>query len=277
MAIVTRAGKGSQLTQAEGDTNWNTLFGINENIATTTHTVDHTDQGKTLEYSHASGCTVTLTAIATIAAADDSQISDFKVTLKNISAVNLTVNRSSTDTIDGGTSISVPQYGCVTLQTDSTLGKWNIIDYTIPAGHGKTFTSTDDKIDNFPSGTKMLFYQAAAPTGWTGDATAYDHALKLVASGSGGSTSGSVNFSTLFARTATDSHTLALTEIPAHSHSPNGYTYFMVYNGAGPYDIAGGGGMQRITSTDSQGGGGGHTHNIDMQVKYANVIIATKD
>jgi hypothetical protein len=50
----------------------------------------------------------------------------------------------------------------------------------------------------FASGTALLFYQAAAPTGWTQVTTQDNKALRVV-SGTGGGTGGSVAFTTAFA------------------------------------------------------------------------------
>jgi hypothetical protein len=50
----------------------------------------------------------------------------------------------------------------------------------------------------FAAGTVLLFYQAAAPTGWTQVATQNNKALRVV-SGTGGGTGGSVAFTTAFA------------------------------------------------------------------------------
>ncbi len=55
-------------------------------------------------------------------------------------------------------------------------------------------------ITNFapiPSGTRMLFYQAAAPTGWTRLTTLNNHALKID-SNAGGTTAGTLNFDVVF-------------------------------------------------------------------------------
>lgn len=59
---------------------------------------------------------------------------------------------------------------------------------------GKSFSSTDDVIDNFESGTSMLFIQAAAPVGWTKSITHNDKALRIV-SGTGGGTGGTHDLS----------------------------------------------------------------------------------
>ena len=81
-----------------------------------------------------------------------------------------------------------------------------------------------------PSGTRLLFQQAASPVGWTVDATHTDTALRLVngsvAPGAGGSAAFSAAFasqtpagsvSTSIGGTI-NSHTLTLSQIPAHRH-----------------------------------------------------------
>lgn len=131
--------------------------------------------------------------------------------------------------------------------------------------------------DPIPVGTVMLFYQNAAPTGWTISSSLNDYALKIVSS-SGGVTSGSVAYSTLFGRTATDSHTLTTDEIPSHTHT---FTYvnsaIAANNSTSPVSsIQTSGGTTTVT-TSTTGGGSGHTHDIDMRVQTASVILATKD
>ena len=125
--IIDRTGKGSALTAAENDANLSSLSGINESQTGTTYTVTIDDQNRTIELSNASAVTVTLTAIATIAAALHTD--DFKVTLINIGAGTVTVNRSSTDTFNGGgTSVTLATDEWITIQTDSTGAIWNIVN-----------------------------------------------------------------------------------------------------------------------------------------------------
>lgn len=155
--------------------------------------------------------------------------------------------------------------------------------------NGKSFTSADDKIDNFPAGTKMVFQQTAAPTGWTKDTTNYnDHALRIVTGtvGNGGTDAFSTTFS---ASKATEGHTLIEAEIPAHTHGSAGaHTHSMVYNfstsggGTSVSRTSGGGSTPNTGSAGSHthasfGGGGAHSHDITMDLKYVDVIRATKD
>lgn len=88
--------------------------------------------------------------------------------------------------------------------------------------------SGGSKVDAFPAGTRMLFQQTAAPTGWTKDTTHNNKALRLV---SGAVTvGGSVAFTTAFSSaTATTTVTqsgsvggtaLTIAQMPSHTHGP---------------------------------------------------------
>uniref|UniRef100_B8DS47 Uncharacterized protein n=1 Tax=Nitratidesulfovibrio vulgaris (strain DSM 19637 / Miyazaki F) TaxID=883 RepID=B8DS47_NITV9 len=130
----------------------------------------------------------------------------------------------------------------------------------------------------FEPGTRMLFQQSTAPTGWTKDASHNDKALRVV-SGAVGS-GGSVGFSTLFGRTATDAFTLTTAHIPSHQHAlwqitdgDMGYTsshWYISYR-------SNAGGSITPKLTDATGSGGAHSHGLDMRVKYIDLIIAQKD
>lgn len=122
--------------------------------------------------------------------------------------------------------------------------------------------------DTIPANNPMTFLVASAPTGWTQVTTYNDYALRIV-SGTGAGTGGSVNFSTLFARTAVDGYTLQIADIPAHTH-----TYSQVTSGVSNPNLGVGGGAFAVGTTGSTGGGGSHAHAIDMRVKYADFIVA---
>ncbi len=136
-------------------------------------------------------------------------------------------------------------------------------------------------INAFPATTSMLFYQSAAPAGWTKDtATFDDHTIRIVSSTAWSAGSkGTDLFSAVFSSSkATDSHVLTTGEMPAHTHpGDSGLTFAM--DGATGANIGDGGSSSAIakTNTGSTGGGSGHVHNITMDVKYLNVIRATKN
>ena len=127
--IIDSVGAGTALNQVQHDGNWDSICGINESQTGTTHTIDVNDQNRIIEYSNASPIAVTLPAISSVTGAN-LNTSDFRVILKNIGAGTVTVTRGSTDTFDDGTtSKTLTQYQCIEIQTDSTLGKWNILSF----------------------------------------------------------------------------------------------------------------------------------------------------
>ena len=126
--ILDRTGTGAALTAAQNDSNLDSLSGINEAQTGTTYTVTIDDQNRTIEFSNVASIAVDLTAIATIVAS--LHTSDFKVTLKNVGAGVVTVTRGSTDTFDNGsTTQTINRYEAITIQTDSTVAKWNVFNH----------------------------------------------------------------------------------------------------------------------------------------------------
>ncbi len=134
---------------------------------------------------------------------------------------------------------------------------------------------------SFPSGTIMLFYQAAAPTDWTKSTGADNYGIRVVNS-TGGGTGGSVDFTTAFSNQTVSgtsgATTLSASQIPTHTHHVRGPT---VNSATSPANYAAGN-----TSGTSTGGvtgspGGSHTHSfsdtVDLRIKYIDVIVCTKD
>ena len=171
----------------------------------------------------------------------------------------------------------------------------------------------------FPRGTRMLFQQSSAPTGWTKDTAQNDRALRVVsgAVGSGGSkgfaatfgrprVSGSVT-SRVSGRAA--SHRLSIEQIPRHEHyvvnshnvpnrsheTPNGGNYVtrvrltirrvtksICFVRTEPWAYAGG--LRRLVSHEHDHGAGSlrvdsafHGAELDLRVRYLDVIVAVKD
>jgi len=158
-----------------------------------------------------------------------------------------------------------------------------------------------------PSGSKMLFQQTSAPTGWTKDTTHNNKALRIVTGSvsTGGTNSftnalnstktvnGTTGTSSVTISGSTASHTLTVSQIPSHSHTATVYE-----EGGGPgqpnFDARSGGFTSTHTTSDinNTGGSQGHSHNIsltsgshshsfsdtfNLDVQYVDFIIATKD
>lgn len=158
----------------------------------------------------------------------------------------------------------------------------------------------------FPTGTAWVFYQSAAPTGWTKSTTHNNKALRVV-SGSGGGSAGTNAFTTTMSSfviggtlTTSDGSgglSLSTPQIASHDH-PNGGEIGLSANpqlfnpdgafiGWGGGDVARAGGWTRTAPGQSgTGNGDSHSHpvsgsgtvpnqTVDISVQYIDVIICT--
>lgn len=133
-----------------------------------------------------------------------------------------------------------------------------------------------------PAGTKMVFYQAAAPTGWTKDATNNDKALRVV-SGDGGGSGGTHALSTppSIAHTHTTAgHSLSVDEMPSHSHTVPVYS---TYGGDATICASNTTSLKGTVTTSSVGSGNSHAHGdtgsttpTAFAPQYIDVIVCTK-
>lgn len=167
--------------------------------------------------------------------------------------------------------------------------------YNTTTGLQETFVGGAwSSFDSFPPGTKMLFQQTNAPTGWVKDTNHNNKALRVVAGAAG--SGGFYAFSDVFAGAraisgtadggwadiAINYHTLSWNEMPYHTHD------FPHYGGSGGGGTGSGGTANRRT-TDPAGSSWGHTHGVtqnphshtlsaslDMNVAYVDLIIAAK-
>jgi hypothetical protein len=162
---------------------------------------------------------------------------------------------------------------------------------TYPAGYSVTAGGNGTNSE-FAATTALVFYQAAAPTGWTKSTANNDKALRVV-SGAGGSAGGTTAFSSVFTNqtpTITTSGlsaaatTLSTSQIAAHTH-PNTLPQVQACNCGKDFTIAGDRSNTLGPST-SAGGGGSHTHSISgsasssaitLNVQYVDTIICTKN
>jgi hypothetical protein len=173
---------------------------------------------------------------------------------------------------------------------------------------GQVLSSTGTQIDwinstdtGFPSGTTMLFHNDNAPTGWTKKTASNwnNRALRMVTGSVG--TGGSNDFTTAFVSSRNTSggsvsnHTLTTAQIPSHRHwvsrarrDDNNFSQwntntqeFGLYSDAGSYS-ANDQNHSVGRNTAYTGSGNAHNHgftnpSINLNVKYHDVIIATKD
>ena len=194
-------------------------------------------------------------------------------------------NAATTGNFIAGNNLTA--LGTTTLATTLTgalVGTAGVVSAVAPGTSGNVLTSNGtawasaSNTPPFTAGTKLIFPQAAAPTGWTKDTTAAinDSILRFV-TGTGGGSGGSVGVSTWAAQTTTGSTTLTTAQIPSHTHTLSGS---WSVSGAGPITFTSGsinssGGV--TGQADATGGGGSHDHSLTQNIKYYDSIIASKD
>ena len=263
----------------------------------------------------------------------DEAVAGFEtISIDGLSSVTLTANDGTADqsrnmglrftgTLAADCTVVAPNAEKVYFVGNETIGGYSVVmksgstSQTVYPGSPALVAldgTNSIKLDTFVPGTSMLFYQAAAPVGWTKQSI-NDKALRVV-SGSGGSTGGTTAFSTVFAaRTpagtiamsgSTASHTLTLAEIPSHTHfvvnkdsnsdqdvTPTKSVTYRSNAGLGNNDYRLGSTTTVPTAgpSSSAGSGDGHIHDIgtiagaftgtamDFDVQYADIIICTKD
>jgi len=188
------------------------------------------------------------------------------------------------------------------FSTDTNTGVYRVAADTLGIAVGGSLvaqfdstgaqTSSGENYDAFAAGTSMLFYQAAAPTGWTAESI-NDKAIRVVSSGgTGGSEGGTTAFSSVLT-----SRTIAQANLPnvnltaasngAHTHTVTiGYNIDAQVSGGAGDVLMRDGEIINGSSVYTTSSNGAHTHTVplggsgtamDFAVQYADVIIATKD
>ncbi|MCK9420201.1 MAG: hypothetical protein M0R70_12565 [Nitrospirae bacterium] len=175
------------------------------------------------------------------------------------------------------------------LPTDCV--RYNSATKRFEAYNGATWAAIDvTGSSQFVAGTRMLFQQTAAPTGWTKETSAaYNDAALRVVTGSV-ATGGAAGFSAVFNNTqavgvsvTVNNHMLTIAEMPTHHHTEQHHgSSASVPQGTGAY-FTNPSGLTAYNTSDV-GSGNGHTHTNSASgsftipnLKYCDIIIATKD
>ena len=191
--------------------------------------------------------------------------------------------------------------GANTLTSNNVLlgNGTSAVQFVAPGSSGNVLTSNGTTWTSaapgggFDAGTRMIFAQNTAPTGWTKDTSNYNnHALRIV-TGTGGVTGGTVDFSTAFASqtpsgnvsttvtantgqvaqggnisvsgnvsTTVGNTTLGVPTIPSHAHPiSTQYDANIAPTANSRINSFGGqAGPQQTRATNNEGGGGAHAH-----------------
>lgn len=249
----------------------------------------------------------------------DEAVAGFEtISIDGLSSVTLTANDGTADqsrnmglrftgTLAADCTVVAPNAEKVYFVGNDTIGGHSVVmksgstSQTVYPGSPALVAldgTNSIKLDTFVPGTSMLFYQSAAPIGWTKQSI-NDKALRVV-SGSGGSTGGTTAFSTVFTERTpagaisgeTDSHTLTEAQIPSHTHTITTDQVLGTTDNQRVGKIVDGGNNananQPTWTAANTGGDAGHTHDLsanavftgtamDFDVQYADIIICTKD
>ena len=199
----------------------------------------------------------------------------------------INTNLDTIDNLFDGTTSIAPDINGGTIDgatigaSSASTGSFTNLSFSgTISGNGSGLTG----VEPFPSGTKVVFAQASAPTGWTQDTTHNDKALRVV-SGSGGSSGGTHALtsppSTSHTHTgpshthSTPSHshshslsagayTLSTSQMPSHSHTfPRGGN--QCYGGSTIIQWAQATGPSNY-SVSSTGGSSSHSHSLSGSI-----------
>jgi hypothetical protein len=180
---------------------------------------------------------------------------------QNVAELSSDVDSSGILQVAGGGT------GAATLTANNVIlgNGTSSVTFVAPGSSGNVLTSNGttwaSSAPVFPSGTVLLFYQAAAPTGWTQVTSQNNKALRVV-SGTGGGTGGSVAFTTAF--TSQGVAGTVSTSVNAFTPSGSVSTSTSINNttagGSVSVSLASGGSVSYYTLSTSEIPS--HTHNV---------------
>ena len=319
-------GQGDAFFVQEGTTGAGELYVMNTSGAITfgTTAITFTQISSAAIYSAGTGVSFNGTEInigQSVGTTDSPTFNSITVT-GTVDGRNVSADGTKLDGIaTGATNYADADVDAHLNQSTATTGdylSWNGTDYDwapVPAGyadadvdtHLNTSSASSGEVlqwdgtdydwapvDAFPSGTKMLFQQTSAPTGWTKDTTHNNKALRVV-SGTAGS-GGTSSFTTIFAnRTSSStaaggtvgSRTLSVSQMPSHNHTLLGRNNAGADGNLNEFGDTHQPQTRSNTTSILYNGGSGshnhsfsgssHSHTLDMRVQYVDLIIATKN
>lgn len=179
----------------------------------------------------------------------------------------------------GSTSAWVLDAGDGRLFAASVAGNTELF-YQDSVGHVVQLTNVGSvaapiTAPTIPSGTNMVFVQAAVPAGWVLRTDLNDQLLRTNRS-AGGTLGGSWTISGL----STQGHSLTVAELAAHDHGLSAYT-LVATNAPQPIGTANAGNILGTVQGSSQGAGSAHDHGAvvadgNWRPLYVDVIVGTK-
>ena len=214
----------------------------------------------------------------------------------NIEIVKVTARSGDTMTVVRGqdnTTARAYSSGAKFELRVTAAGLANKVDYddasfAVTMAQVTGLTAALAAIYQIPSGTKTDFFQAAAPTGWAQITTYNDVALRVV-SGTGGGTHTSGSGLSTFATGTTGGHSITQAELPncnfpvtdpGHTHPIKSTA---IGGGGGAGHVIGGSNIGDNTdghttgiSVASGGSGTAHTHAMNININYVDMILCSK-
>ena len=208
-------------------------------------------------------------------------------------ALGIRIDDEAVARLAGDDALSVDIGSEATLRSDADIVLQNNID-----AEALTRLNADNALDGritvletappfAPAGTRMLFSQAAAPTGWVQDA-AQDNRMLRVVSGAGGGVGGTDSPIALSQATAhvhsTPAVALSIAQMPSHNHSYEGDQHQITYSTGGGIAGTNENFPKRTINMSFEGGGATHSHGntgtagipISFAMRFQNIIVCTK-
>ena len=219
---------------------------------------------------------------------------------RNVSNKGRRVVQLAFNTSSPAAAIRTGLFTTGTEETPTSWSDWVRLITTATLGDGLQISSDGivsvERRVEIPSGTRMLFQQTNAPTGWTKiTAAEYNNAALRLVTGNVTNYTAGLAFSTAFAtgRATTTtagggnvgSTTLTVAQMPKHKHS---VTHYIRRESGGDFSslLYAATGPNRGTMTCAEAGGSGahthsfsgtsHSHALNLNVKYIDFIVAQK-